>query len=711
MVPFAVAAAMPDAAELEEPKEPRWGRSKRLPGRLQMRSGEILGGSKASARIEVFDAMPDIVWIVREGGIDWFNRSWYEYTGNRKSGAAKPATLDRQFAASLHPNDAPATRLALSQGMAGSAAFSLELRLRRADGIARWFRAHLSPLDSGDGWLCICTDVDDHKRQGQRFEFIARAGEALAESLDLETTLERMLGIIVPEFGDWAAIDLFDENGRLKTAAALAANPRKAALVKRLVGSYNHNPNVEPTIAAALRKNQPLILQGITEESIAKAAAPELLGVIRSLAARSAVTLPLRTRAGTIGSLVAFWAETPRQYSEQDLPLFEALTRRAAISIENARLYEREREIATEFQRAALPISLPRVAGARFDSIYVPASNRELLGGDWYDALRLSDGRIVVSIGDVAGSGLGAAVIMASMRQVIRGVAQVYADPIAMLDAADRTLKTEHPDTFVTAFVGVFDPITRALTYASAGHPPPLLREADGRVTALATGALPLGLRVRGETLTTIALSGSAFLAFYTDGLIEADHDILRGQKRLASAISRPDVIASANPAEALYRRVLQGSARDDVVVLTLQLDATGAGTAADEDFTGHWTFDTSDGDTARDARHAFVASLRDRGVRSDELGTAELIFGELLGNVVRYAPGPIEIMFDWHEDAPVLHVLDRGPGFTLAARLPSDLLSERGRGLYIVWTLAEDFNVTERYDGGSHARAVLGAH
>jgi anti-sigma regulatory factor (Ser/Thr protein kinase) len=74
----------------------------------------------------------------------------------------------------------------------------------------------------------------------------------------------------------------------------------------------------------------------------------------------------------------------------------------------------------------------------------------------------------------------------------------------------------------------------------------------------------------------------------------------------------------------------------------------------------------------------------------------------------VRYAPGPIEIMFDWTQGAPVLHVLDRGPGFTLTPKLPSDLLSERGRGLFIVWSLAEDFNVTERYDGGSHARAVL---
>ena len=578
MVPFAVAAAMPDAAELEEPKEPRWGRSKRLPGRLQMRSGEILGGSKASARIEVFDAMPDIVWIVRAGGIDWFNRSWYEYTGNRKSGAAKPATLDRQFAASLHPNDAPATRLALSQGMAGSAAFSLELRLRRADGIARWFRAHLSPLDSGDGWLAICTDIDDHKRQGQRFAFIAQAGEALAESLDLQTTLERMLAIIVPEFGDWAAIDLFDENGRLKTAAAIHADPGKAALVRRLVGKYNHNPRIEPRIAAELRKNQPIVLADITEDLITRAGASPLLSVLRALAPRSAVTIPLRTRGGTIGSLVAYWAETPRQYAHDDLPLFQELTKRAAVSIENARLYEREREVATEFQRAALPISLPHVAGVRFDGIYVPASDRELLGGDWYDALRLSDGRIVISIGDVAGSGLAAAVIMSSMRQVIRGVAQVYADPIAMLDAADKTLKTEHPDTFVTAFVGVFDPVARTLTHASAGHPMPLLRDAGGTVSMLTGGAAPLGLRVRGETATCTALPEKAFLVFYTDGLIEAGHDMITGEKRLRAATARSRIVNAPSPAEALYRAVLDGDGSDDIVILTLQLDAPIAG-------------------------------------------------------------------------------------------------------------------------------------
>ena len=642
----------------------------------------------------MLDALPQIAWIARAGRIERFNRRWHDYTGQHEAGND---TCERQFQDAVHPADLERVRAVLSNGGTG---LPLEFRLRRSDGVYRWFALHAGSFDLDDpsAWLAVCTDVDDHKRQGLRFAFIARAGEALAESLDLQTTLERLLAIIVPDFGDWAAIDLFDENGRLKTAAAVAADSHKSELVRKLVGRYNHNPRAEPTIAAALRRNRPLILTGVTDETIAKAAAPDLLEELSALAPRSALTLPLRTHGWTIGSLVAYWAETPRQYSEDDLPLFEELTRRAAVSIENARLYEREREIATQFQRAALPRTLPAIPGIRFDGIYVPASDRELLGGDWYDALRLVDGRIVISIGDVAGSGLGAAVIMASMRQVIRGVAQVYADPIAMLEAADRTLKTEHPDTYVTAFVGVLDPVAGTLTYASAGHPPPFLRSGDGTVTALATGALPLGLRARGDTALNLALPEPAFLVFYTDGLVEAGHDLVAGSERLVAAITN-EVVESESPAQALYHAMLDGEGGDDIVILTLRLDAP---------FARRWIFDSSDGSAAHEARHAFVVALRDRGMPADDVYTAELIFGELIGNVARYAPGPIEILFDWSDDAPVLHVLDRGPGFTLVPRLPSDLLSERGRGLYIVWTLAEDFNVTERFDGGSHARAVL---
>ncbi len=657
------------------------------------------------------DDIPQIAWSAApDGGIAWFSREWFEYAGRPVS--AGPDSYDEQWFSAVYPDDRERCRQALKDGVATGAAFSLELRLRRADGGARWFRVDVSPLGGANakGWVGICTDIEEYKRLGQRFAFIAKAGEVLAESLDLQTTLDRLLAIIVPEFGDWAAIDLFDENGRLKTVAVMHADRRKAKLVKRLLGRYNHDPRAEPNIAAVLEKNRPLIVREISDELLERHAAAKLLPVIRELGPRSAVTVPLRTHGRTIGSLVAYWAETARVYSDDDLPLFEQITKRAAAAIDNARLYEREREIAAEFQRAALPISLPDVVEAHFDGIYVPANDRELIGGDWYDALRLNDGRIVLSIGDVAGSGLSAAVIMSSMRQVIRGVAQVYADPIAMLDAADRTLKTEYPDTFVTAFVGVFDPLARTLTHASAGHPPPLLVDESRNVTLLGESGLPLGLRVRGETPTTTVLPNDGLIVLYSDGLVEAERDIIRGYDRLMAAVARPEILTSERPAEALYRAVLPKGSNDDVVVLTLRPERTReAHGAAGSNGRLRWAFDVNDESVAHRARYSFVDALRDGGMRGNHLDAAELVFGELLGNVVRYAPGPIEIVFDWSQNAPVLHVLDRGPGFAFAPKLPSDLLSERGRGLYIVWALAEDFNVTERYDGGSHARAVLG--
>ncbi len=666
-----------------------------------------------SGRTVAIDEIPQIAWAATATGrMLSFNQGGYEYIGLRRR-SKTPASPEKRWWHAVHRDDRDDARETLLAGIGSGHAFDLELRLRRADGMDRWFRVSVAPIGdaaSGSaGWLGICVDIDDYKRQGQQLAFLAEAGEVLAESLDLQATLDRLLAVIVPEFGDWAAIDLFDEDERLKTVAAVHTNPEKMRLIKRLVGRYNHDPRVEPTIAAVLRAGRPMIVHEISDDLLKRTATASLLPVIRELAPRSAVTVPLRTRGRTIGSLVAYWSQSTRRYKDSDLPLFEELTKRAAVAIENARLFEREREIAAEFQRAALPISLPHAPGMRFDAVYVPASDRELLGGDWYDALRLNDGRIVISIGDVAGSGLAAAVIMASMRQVIRGVAQVYPDPIAMLDAADRTLKTEHPETFVTAFVGVLDPVTQTLTHASAGHPPPYLRDDAGVVTPLGTSGLPLGLRYRGEQTMTTELPSSALLVFYSDGLVEADHNILRGFERLETAISRPEIAGNPTPAAALYRAVLKRGGNDDVVVLTLRLEPPEGETGV----SGHtlrWSFDTASVNVAHSARHSFVNVLRGGGVRGKHLDAAEHVFGELLGNVVRFAPGAIEIVFDWsHEAAPVLHVLDRGPGFMFAPKLPPDVLSERGRGLYIVWALAEDFNVTPRYDGGSHARAVLG--
>jgi anti-sigma regulatory factor (Ser/Thr protein kinase) len=294
------------------------------------------------------------------------------------------------------------------------------------------------------------------------------------------------------------------------------------------------------------------------------------------------------------------------------------------------------------------------------------------------------------------------------MREVIRGVAQVYPDPATMIDAADRTLKAEHPEWLVTAFVAVFDPVALVLSYCTAGHPPPLLRRADGTIVELNSHGLPLGLRSRDEAdARTMKVPDDATLLFYTDGLTESTRDVLDGERRVRAALADPAIAARPDLAQALHDVVLRDGAHDDVAILAMRLEPAGAELEG-----GHyrrWTFDTDDAVTAQRARTVFAESLSEAAMFDEDVFTAELIFGELLSNAVRYAPGRVDVVLDWTgTSTAILHFLDRGPGFVLMPRLPSDLLSERGRGLFLVWSLSEDFNVTKRADGGSHVRVVL---
>ena len=397
-------------------------------------------------------------------------------------------------------------------------------------------------------------------------------------------------------------------------------------------------------------------------------------------------------------------ADLDRVYHEMTDRIQETLRQRE----EAIAAYERAHHVASTLQRALLPQDLPDLPGIAFDGVYVPGRSEAQVGGDWYDALRLADGRVLITIGDVAGSGLQAAVIMAGMREVIRGVAQVYADPATMIDAADRTLKSEHPDSMVTAFVGVFDPVAHTLQFCSAGHPSPLVRAPDGTVTDLPSQGLPLGLRARDDcdTRTATIVDGST-VVFYTDGLIESTQDVIEGERRLRAALSDPHIAARPDLARALHDDVLSEGAHDDVAVLAMHV-STPAVQLQGEHFR-RWTFDTADAATAQGARAVFARALAEAGMLDEDVFTAEIIFGELLSNAVRYAPGCVDVVLDWTRGSTaILHFMDRGPGFVVVPRLPTDLLSERGRGLFLVWSMSEDFNVTKRAVGGAHVRVVL---
>jgi serine phosphatase RsbU (regulator of sigma subunit) len=189
------------------------------------------------------------------------------------------------------------------------------------------------------------------------------------------------------------------------------------------------------------------------------------------------------------------------------------------------------------------------------DAIYDPGLSDAQVGGDWYDAIHLADGRILVSIGDVPGSGLEAAVVVGVARQIIRGVSQFQADPMLILDAADRALSLEYPGVYVSAGVGLIDLVARTITYASAGHPPPLIVSSGGAVRELEDPTTMVGLRegFHGKASTFAIEQGDA-LVLYTDGVTEAGRDVIAGHRSLRAAAAKfatssdADTLTSMSP-------------------------------------------------------------------------------------------------------------------------------------------------------------------
>jgi serine phosphatase RsbU (regulator of sigma subunit)/anti-sigma regulatory factor (Ser/Thr protein kinase) len=367
--------------------------------------------------------------------------------------------------------------------------------------------------------------------------------------------------------------------------------------------------------------------------------------------------------------------------------------------------FEREHFIATEYQNASLPHIPRRFGPLDIDAIYSPGVGELEVGGDWYDAFPLGDGRFVVSIGDVAGKGLSASIVMAKVRQSIRTVAHVISEPAGILSAVDRTLRSEYPDQIVTAFVGIIDTVEETLAYASAGHPGPLLRTEDGTIAELSVGTLPLGLRLRDEENSShvVPLEPGSLLVMYTDGVTEASRDIAAGERRLREALEGAQAARATYPARAIRDATMTDAGHDDVAILTVRVNHPEELANRSE----RWKFMSDDAAQAQRVQRGVVANLARAGATPDYIATAQVILSEL-GNIVRHAPGVVEVVLDQQVDRPVLHVLDRGRGFRFMARLPSDLLAESGRGLFMVDALAEEFHIVHRLDGGSHAIVVL---
>jgi serine phosphatase RsbU (regulator of sigma subunit) len=308
----------------------------------------------------------------------------------------------------------------------------------------------------------------------------------------------------------------------------------------------------------------------VTDEMlVAGAKDEEHLRLTRQLQIRSGLVVPLAARGRVLGVITWVSAESGRRYTEGDVAFAEDLGRRGAVAIDNAQLHSETRQAAVRLQHAVLPALAVDVEGWELAGYYSPAGRTEV-GGDFYDAIALPDGRLAIFVGDVMGRGVTAAASMAQVRAAIRAYIAVDPAPEVVLRQLDRLFSTYDVGQLVTLVYAVVDVARDELVMVNAGHPPPLVLRSDGSTEQLpyADGA-PLGTETGDRQPTVIAFRAGDTLVAYTDGLIERrDEDIDLGQARALDAVWRLRDAPLGEALEALVDTVRDHSREDDVAVL-----------------------------------------------------------------------------------------------------------------------------------------------
>ncbi|MDQ2680359.1 MAG: SpoIIE family protein phosphatase [Candidatus Eremiobacteraeota bacterium] len=247
--------------------------------------------------------------------------------------------------------------------------------------------------------------------------------------------------------------------------------------------------------------------------------------------------------------------------------------------------HERTRQIAETMQRAFLPAALPRTRNVQFDALYIPAEKDTLIGGDWFDATQLPNGRFLVSIGDVTGHGLDASIVGGRLRQAIIDYGFATDDPAIILSKVNRILRFQSPEVYATAIVGFIEADGARFSYARAGHPPPLLaRSKIAPAQTLPLGGAPaLGIEEEISPIThVVELHRDDVLALYTDGLTEFSRTVDATEEKLKIAVAQlVGDTSNASPATAVANAVLgEALPPDDVAILIAQFSAVNDKTA-----------------------------------------------------------------------------------------------------------------------------------
>jgi len=415
--------------------------------------------------------------------------------------------------------------------------------------------------------------LESERHAARQLRGLYAISQSFAESLSLAATLEAVARAMVELLdADVAVIRMPDTRTDSLTARAVhVADPRVEEVVGNLVA--RPQPLSAPLTRRLRRSKRAVILRPGT-------AAPEdahrILEPFLRQGATAAV-LPLATPGEVLGTLTVVSFDPGRPLEKERVDAALAVGAQAALAIDNARLYQQQKDFAETMQRSLLPRELPRVPGLEVGHVY-QSSARVDVGGDLYDFVVLEDGRLAVVIGDVLGKGIPAAADMAMTKFTFRVLARGDSEPAAFLRSANDIACGEiEPGKFVTLLYALVDAAAREVACGSAGHPPARVVDPRGRVTSLGASGLALGIEAAQEYgAERVRLEPGSVVVLYTDGVIEARRESeLYGEERLDRLLSSQRSLPAQELAAAILadcRAFAGGELDDDCAIVCLKL-------------------------------------------------------------------------------------------------------------------------------------------